>query len=58
MMRSSRMHSQKAKRKMPRLDLNVICDICKTSRAHGNHHYCSKQRQGTNASLREQEPPL
>lgn len=30
---------------IPRLDLNVICDKCDKSRAHGNHQKCSKQRQ-------------
>lgn len=30
---------------MPPLDLNVICDKCDRSRAHGNHQKCSKQRQ-------------
>ena len=30
---------------MRALDLNVICDICGKSRAHGNHHKCSAERQ-------------
>lgn len=32
-----------------RLDLQVICDKCNTSRAHGNHDACSKARQAENA---------
>jgi hypothetical protein len=31
------------------LDLQVICDKCNTSRAHGNHKACSKARQTENA---------
>ncbi|WP_170943728.1 hypothetical protein [Pseudomonas fragi] len=27
------------------LDLNVMCDQCNRSRAHGNHTKCSKLRQ-------------
>ncbi|MCS3839432.1 hypothetical protein HNR03_004043 [Pseudomonas sp. JAI111] len=32
-------------RPMKPLDLNVMCDKCNHSRAHGNHEECSKQRQ-------------
>lgn len=42
-------------RPMKPLDLNVMCDICNHSRAHGNHDKCSKQRQAAMAELRAQE---
>lgn len=35
-------------RPMKPLELNVICDICGHSRAHGNHDKCSKARQAAN----------
>jgi hypothetical protein len=37
---------------MPPLDLNVICDKCDKSRAHGNHQKCSKQRQAEGIARR------
>ncbi|WP_189635876.1 hypothetical protein [Pseudomonas chlororaphis] len=40
---------------MKPLDCNVMCDICGKSRAHGNHHKCSKQRQAAMAELRSGE---
>ncbi|MEC6743251.1 hypothetical protein G3435_07030 [Pseudomonas sp. MAFF212428] len=55
MIRPSRMHCQKPKRRMRKLDLNIICDVCGMSRAHGNHQKCSKQRQAINAELHLQE---
>ena len=42
---------------MPPLDLNVICDKCNTSRAHGNHKKCSKQRQAEGIARRTGETP-
>ncbi len=42
---------------MPPLDLNVICDKCDKSRAHGNHQKCSKQRQGEGIARRAGEKP-
>ena len=35
--------------------LNVMCDQCNTSRAHGNHDKCSKARQVAMAELRARE---
>lgn len=35
-----------------KLDLQVICDQCGTSRAHGNHKRCSKQRQAQGLARR------
>jgi hypothetical protein len=40
---------------MPPLDLNVICDKCDKSRAHGNHRKCSKQRQAEGIARRAGE---
>ncbi len=40
---------------MPPLDLNVICDKCDKSRAHGNHQKCSKQRQAEGIARRAGE---
>lgn len=40
---------------MPPLDLNVICDKCDKSRAHGNHQQCSKQRQAEGIARRAGE---
>ncbi|MDP9653378.1 UNVERIFIED_ORG: hypothetical protein J2W87_001287 [Pseudomonas putida] len=40
---------------MPPLDLNVICDKCNKSRAHGNHEQCSKQRQAEGIARRAME---
>ena len=37
------------------LDLNVMCDQCNTSRAHGNHIKCSKLRQAEAAERRARE---
>ncbi len=37
------------------LDLNVMCDLCNKSRAHGNHDKCSKARQVAMAELRARE---
>ena len=37
------------------LDLNVICDQCNTSRAHGNHTKCSKLRQAEAVERRARE---
>lgn len=37
------------------LDLNVMCDQCNKSRAHGNHDKCSKTRQAAMAELRAKE---
>lgn len=37
------------------LDLNVMCDQCNNSRAHGNHDKCSKARQVAMAELRARE---
>ncbi len=42
---------------MPPLDLNVICDKCDKSRAHGNHQKCSKQRQAEGIARRAGEKP-
>ena len=42
-------------RPMKPLDLNVMCDICHHSRAHGNHDKCSKQRQALTAEQRARE---
>ena len=40
---------------MQPLDLQTICDKCTTSRAHGNHEKCSKQRQAEGNARREGE---
>ena len=40
---------------MPPLDLVTICDKCNTSRAHGNHQKCSKQRQAESIARRAGE---
>ncbi|WP_339479134.1 hypothetical protein [Pseudomonas sp. RL_5y_Pfl2_73] len=40
---------------MKPLDLNVMCDICDKSRAHGNHDKCSKKRQALMAEQRARE---
>ena len=40
---------------MAPLDLNVICDQCQKSRAHGNHTKCSKQRQAEAVARRALE---
>lgn len=32
-------------------DMPIICDICKRSRAHGNHQKCSKIRQQRHAKV-------
>ena len=40
------------------LDLNVMCDQCNKSRAHGNHTKCSKLRQAEAAERRAQEKGL
>lgn len=40
---------------MAPLDLQTICDKCKTSRAHGNHEQCSKQRQAEGIARRAGE---
>jgi hypothetical protein len=40
---------------MQPLDLNVICDKCEKSRAHGNHQRCSKQRQAEGIARRTGE---
>lgn len=37
------------------LDLNVICDVCGKSRAHGNHQKCSAERKARADALRAQE---
>ena len=37
------------------LDLTGVCDQCGRSRAHGNHHKCSKVRQTLNAKRRAEE---
>ena len=37
------------------LDLNVMCDQCNRSRAHGNHTKCSKLRQAKAAERRARE---
>ena len=37
------------------LDLNVICDQCNKSRAHGNHTKCSKLRQAQAVERRARE---
>ena len=37
------------------LDLNVMCDQCNRSRAHGNHTKCSKLRQAQEAERRARE---
>ena len=37
------------------LDLDVICDQCNRSRAHGNHTKCSKLRQAEAAERRARE---
>lgn len=37
------------------LDLNVTCDKCDKSRAHGNHEQCSKQRQAEGIERRAKE---
>lgn len=42
---------------MPPLDLITICDKCNKSRAHGNHHKCSKQRQAEGIARRAGEKP-
>lgn len=38
---------------MPPLHLMTIRDKCDKSRAHGNHHKCSKLRQAEGISRRE-----
>lgn len=40
---------------MKALDLNVMCDQCNKSRAHGNHDKCSRARQAAMAELRARE---
>jgi len=40
---------------MPPLDLQTICDKCNTSRAHGDHQKCSKQRQAEDIARRAKE---
>lgn len=42
-------------RPMKPLDLNVMCDQCGHSRAHGDHDKCSKQRQAEAAERRARE---
>lgn len=42
-------------RPMGPLDLNVICDICNSSRAHGNHKKCSAKRKAMAEERRAQE---
>ncbi|MCM8743584.1 hypothetical protein [Pseudomonas koreensis] len=42
-------------RPMKPLDLNVMCDQCGYSRAHGNHDKCSKARQIAMAEQRARE---
>ena len=37
------------------LDLNVMCDQCNRSRAHGNHTKCSKLRQAEAVERRARE---
>lgn len=37
------------------LELTGICDQCGKSRAHGNHHKCSRRRQAINAQRRANE---
>ena len=37
------------------LDLNVMCDQCNRSRAHGNHTKCSRLRQAEGAQPLSQE---
>ena len=37
------------------LDLNVMCDQCNNSRAHGNHTKCSKLRQAESVERRARE---
>ena len=36
-------------------DLNVMCDQCNKSRAHGNHTTCSKLRQAESVERRARE---
>lgn len=36
------------------LDLNVMCEICNKSRAHGNHKKCSAERKARADALRAQ----
>ena len=45
------------KGQMPSLDLQTICDKCNTSRAHGNHQKCSKQRQAEGFAQHAEEKP-
>ena len=40
---------------MRALDLNVICDVCGSSRAHGNHTKCSVKRKARAEALRARE---
>lgn len=40
---------------MKPLDLNVMCDQCNRSRAHGNHDKCSKARQAESLARRKLE---
>jgi hypothetical protein len=40
---------------MAPLDLSTICDKCNTSRAHGDHQQCSKQRQAEGIARRAGE---
>lgn len=42
-------------RPMGPLDLNVICDICNKSRAHGNHTNCSATRKAMAEERRAKE---
>lgn len=42
-------------RPMQPLDLNVMCDQCNKSRAHGNHDKCSRKRQAEAAARRALE---
>ena len=42
-------------RPMKPLELNVMCDKCGHSRAHGKHDICSKQRQAEAAERRARE---
>lgn len=37
------------------LDLNVMCDQCNKSRAHGNHTKCRKLRQAESIERRARE---
>lgn len=37
------------------IGMETLCDICKKSRAHGNHNKCSKARQRAHAEQRKRE---